>query len=102
MIKGSIDYYVGFHIMIDSLNHSIFINQNHHITNIVKHFCMEHVNPIVIPFNSNMLLNVQVGPTNKAIDEISYKETTSSLMYTMTMTQLNIVYDVNMAVQYNA
>jgi hypothetical protein len=88
--------------MIDSLNHSIFINHSHHITNIIKHFSMDHTNPITIAFNSNMLFNVQVGPTNKVVDEFSYKETTGSLMYTMTMTQLNIVYDVSMAIQYNA
>jgi hypothetical protein len=87
--------------MIDSLNHSIFINQSHHITNNIKHFGMEHANPIVILFNSNMLLNAQVGPTNKAVDEFFDKETTSSLMYTMTMTRLNIMYDLNMVVQYN-
>jgi hypothetical protein len=97
-MKGSTDYYVGFHIMIDSFNHSIFISQNHHITNIIKHFGMEHANPIATPFNSNMLFNAQVGPTNKVADEFSYKETTSRLMYIMTMTQLNIVYDVNMAI----
>jgi hypothetical protein len=101
VIKGSIDYYVGFRIMIYSLNHSIFINQSHHITNIIKHFGMDHANPIATPFNSNMLFNAQVGPTNKAVDQFSYKETTGSLMYTMTMTQLNIMYDVSMAVQYN-
>jgi len=77
--------------MIDSLNHSIFINQSHHITNIIKHFGMKYENPIAIPFNSNMLLNVQVGLTNKVVDEFSYKETIGSLMYTMRMTQLNNV-----------
>jgi hypothetical protein len=72
--------------MIDSLDHSIFINHSHCITNIFKHFGMEHANPIATPFNSNILFNVQVGPTNKAVDEFSYKETIGSLMYIMTMT----------------
>ncbi len=35
---------------------------------------MENVNPIVSPYHSHTLINVQVGPTNKVVHELPWKE----------------------------
>jgi hypothetical protein len=58
---------------------------------------MENVNPIVSPYYSHTLINVQVRPTNKVVHELPCKEIISNLMYVMMMTWLDIAYVVSIA-----
>ncbi len=102
VIQGWIDYqFVGFQITTNFLNHPIFINQNQYIIDIINFFGMENVNPIVNPYNSHTLINVQVGPTNKVVHELPCKEVIGNLMYVMMMTWLDIAYVVSIAAWHN-
>ncbi len=56
---------------------------------------MDNVNPIVTPYFSHTLINVQVGPTNKEVHELPCKEVVGNLMYVMMMTWFDIAYVVS-------
>lgn len=101
VLKGNFDItdifigsFVGFQIVRDRINHSIFINQSTYIRKLLNRFNMSDSKLVSIPADPNSLLSLT---KNESVPDINipYREAIGSLMFLTQLTRPDISYVVN-------
>ena len=100
---GPMDYYVGFQVHHDPVNHTIFINQARYISDILQRFQLDQANPVSTPADTHMPLQAALGPDDHPLPStIPYREAVGCLMYAMVLTRPDIAYAVSRVAKFTS
>ncbi|GJY37962.1 zinc finger, CCHC-type containing protein [Tanacetum coccineum] len=93
---GEVDVILGIKIKCE--NKGIVITQSHYIEKILKKFNREDCSPVSTPMDPVKKLKPNTG---KHVDQLEYSRAIGCLMYAMTSTRPDIVYDVGRLKAYS-
>ena len=96
---GDMDYYVGFQVHRDPINHSILINQARYISDILQRFQLDNATPA----DTHNPLQASQGPDDVLLpSSIPYREAVGCLMYAMVLTRPDIAFAVSRVAKFTS
>jgi len=101
VIKGAMDYYVGFQVHQDSVTHTITFHQTWYLTNILIHFDMMNCHLVSTPIDPHIILCDKANNKDHEF-EGPYQQAIGCLMYTMVLTRDEITFVVTRCAQYSS
>jgi hypothetical protein len=100
---GPMDYYVGFQVHHDPIQHSVFINQARYISDILQRFQLDQANPVSTPADTHMPLQATLGQDDLPLpSSIPYREAVGCLMYAMVLTRPDIAFAVSRVAKFTS
>lgn len=101
VVKGAMDYYVGFQVHQDPITHNITLHQTRYLTDVLIRFDMMDSHPVSTPAETNHQLCDQNGDDDKEF-EGRYQQAIGCLMYAMVLTRVDITFAVTRCAQFSA
>ena len=90
------DYYTGFQVHHDPHTHTIFINQAHYVSDIIKQFQLDTANFVSTPADTHLPLQATQGPDDLALPpSVLYCKAVGCLTYAMVLTRPNVAFDIS-------
>jgi hypothetical protein len=99
VVRGEMDYFVGFQIERDHCNGSIFIHQTRYIDNIIKRFGLENAHNVTTPIDLHTKLSNRVDAADSYVI-VPYKEAVGCAMYATLLTRLGICYATSLVAKF--
>jgi hypothetical protein len=99
IIKGGMEYFVGFQRERDLFSTSIFVYQTRYIDDIVERFGMCEAHPISTPVDTHTKFCNRIDLADPPIN-VPYKEAIGCFMYTILLTQPDINYAANLVAKF--
>ena len=100
VVKGAMDYYVGFQVHIEPDTHAITLHQTRYIVDVLKRFGMMDSHPVSTPFDHHVVLSACAGADDAEFNG-PYQQAIGCLMYAMVLTRDDITYAVTKCAQYS-
>jgi hypothetical protein len=99
VVRGEMDYFVGFQIERDHCNGSIFIHQTRYIDDIIKRFGLENAHSITTPVDPHTKLSNRVDAADSYVI-VPYKEAVGCAMYATLLTRPDICYATSLVAKF--
>jgi hypothetical protein len=99
VVKGSMEYFVGFQIEQDPVIGSIFIHQTRYINDIINRFGLKDAHSVSTPVDTHTKLSNRVDPTDPLI-QVTYKEAVGCVMYATLLTRPDIAYASSLVAKF--
>ena len=85
VVRGGMEYFIGYQIDRDPSTSSIFIHQTQYINDILLRFGLQHAHSLTTPADKHAQLSNLDDPTNPLIN-VPYKDAIGCLMYAAMLT----------------
>lgn len=100
VVKGPMDYYVGFQVHQDPLTCNITLHQTRYLTDVLVRFDMLNCHPVSTRAEPNSNLCAQADDDDAEF-EGPYQQAIGCFMYAMVLTRDDITYAVTRCAQYS-
>jgi hypothetical protein len=101
VVKGAMDYYVGFQVHQDSATHTITLHQTRYLTDVLIRFGMMNCHPVSTPPDPHIILRDKANNEDHEF-EGPYQQAIGCLMYAMVLTRDDITFAVTRCAQYSS
>ena len=101
VVRGGMEYFIGYQIDHDPSTGSIFIHQTQYINDILLRFGLQHAHSLTTPADKHAQLSNRDDLANPLVN-VLYKEAIGCLMYAAMLTRPDISFATSKVAYYQA